>query len=242
MWSTHSNLGPFLAKRFFELGEYAQEGMVRALGMTRSTRPNASTSTDENGDKRSSSSSFELRSPVTNSVRRESGVLGLEEDRGSSIDSGSKSKEEPKQHDEIPSGSKFPERARSNSSAGLQQLDTALPVVCEALVLIAQCMVTISLEAEEESNRRVDEKYRKNKLAKRQTTSETRTLSGVEGDYREYLARGMTSPRDAEDAETVVGKDDASNATDKAAEWVNMKEYFNRKRWESIGIVESLIG
>ena len=49
------------------------------------------------------------------------------------------------------------ESSSSSSSPGMtvfpQELDVMLPKVCEALVLITQCIVTIALEAEEQQTR-----------------------------------------------------------------------------------------
>ncbi|RXW23893.1 hypothetical protein EST38_g1948 [Candolleomyces aberdarensis] len=91
---THVSLGPFLAKRFFTLSNYAQTAMQRALG-------NAKASQQSN--KGTDAPSF---SP--------------------SSDSGSHSQSEPP-----------------------AELDVMLPKVCEALVLVTQCVTTIALEAEE---------------------------------------------------------------------------------------------
>ncbi|KAF9531749.1 spinocerebellar ataxia type 10 protein domain-containing protein [Crepidotus variabilis] len=249
MWSAHINLGPFLAKRFFELSEYAQESMMRALGMTRGNRPTVSKEQrgkDESNDgRRYSLSSSGLYSPLNSPTRSGMFDPDFEEEQGPS-----NLKSTPVQDSRRPSvsstGSSSSGRARSNSNTGLQQLDTALPTVCEALVLITQCIVTISLEAEEEATRRSEEKYRQERMNKRAAESETRTLNGLAGDYREYLERGITSPRGEGDERTLAGKEADTNTQadekkEKEQEWVNMKEYFNRKRWEGVGVIESLI-
>ncbi|KAJ2934873.1 hypothetical protein H1R20_g2233, partial [Candolleomyces eurysporus] len=91
---THVSLGPFLAKRFFTLSNYAQTAMQKALGNGKASQPS---------NKSTDAPSF---SPSS----------GL----------GSHSQSEPP-----------------------AELDAMLPNVCEALVLVTQCVTTIALEAEE---------------------------------------------------------------------------------------------
>lgn len=91
---THVSLGPFLAKRFFTLSNYAQIAMQRALGNPKAaSQTSLPTSTAKNGNGEPSASS---------------------------------SKYEP-----------------------AAELDVMLPKVCEALVLVTQCITTIALDAEE---------------------------------------------------------------------------------------------
>jgi len=75
---------------------------------------------------------------------------------------------------------------RSKSST-LQQVNIMLPNICEALVLVTQCIVTVSLEAEEQQIR----------------------LENGESTYANYT---------------------------------DVKRYFNRKKYQESGLVESLIG
>ncbi|KAJ2919512.1 hypothetical protein MD484_g885, partial [Candolleomyces efflorescens] len=89
---THVSLGPFLAKRFFTLSNYAQTSMQKALG---------------NGKASPSSSK---------------GIGG--------------------------SSSPAPNLG-PHTTEPPAELDVMLPKVCEALVLVTQCVTTIALEAEE---------------------------------------------------------------------------------------------
>jgi len=76
--------------------------------------------------------------------------------------------------------------ARDKSSA-LRQINMMLPKVCEALVLVTQCIVTVCLEAEEQQIR----------------------LENGKSTYDSYT---------------------------------DVKKYFNRKKYQESGLVESLIG
>ncbi|TFK18978.1 hypothetical protein FA15DRAFT_674855 [Coprinopsis marcescibilis] len=89
---THVALGPFLAKRFFTLSNYAQKAMQRSL----TGRP--------------------AESPSSQSSK--------------------------------------PEDANTEP---LSELDVMLPKVCEALVLVTQCVTTIALEAEEYKGRQFED-------------------------------------------------------------------------------------
>lgn len=86
---THVSLGPFLAKRFFTLSNYAQTAMQKTLGSVK-----ASHSSSKGTDAASSPGSHSQSEPPA-------------------------------------------------------ELDVMLPRVCEALVLVTQCVTTIALEAEE---------------------------------------------------------------------------------------------
>lgn len=97
---THVSLGPFLAKRFFTLSNYAQGAMQRALGNPK----------------------LQSTAPAVNKAS----------DSGHAFSS-SVSQEPP------------------------SELDVMLPKVCEAMVLVTQCITTIALEAEEHQGKQFDE-------------------------------------------------------------------------------------
>lgn len=79
------------------------------------------------------------------------------------------------------------EQTSAASSPFPQELDVMLPKVCEALVLVAQCIVTVALEAEEQQAR----------------------INEGSSTYTSFT---------------------------------NMKNYYVQKRYEGVGLVESLIG
>lgn len=89
--------------------------------------------------------------------------------------------------DSVSSGSESSRSELRDKSSALQEINLMLPKICEALVLVAQCIVTVSLEAEEQQIR---------------------------------LENGKSTPE---------------NYTD-------VKKYFNRKKYQESGLVESLIG
>ncbi|KAG2011693.1 hypothetical protein CC2G_011781 [Coprinopsis cinerea AmutBmut pab1-1] len=100
---THVALGPFLAKRFFTLSNYAQKAMQRSLESSKSKKPSAPSGKSHSKD---------------------------DEAAGSS--------------------------SSSATAEPLSELDVMLPKVCEALVLVTQCITTISLEAEEHKGRQFE--------------------------------------------------------------------------------------
>jgi len=126
---THESLGSFLAKRFFTLSEYAQEAIHRSLGMTPTPKPAPK-------PKRQRSASVAGRSSSDSSVSSSAGH---------------------RRHVSVSSSSTTTSAKGSVSSAvslpPLNELDVMLPKVCEALVLITQCIITTCLEAEEQQIR-----------------------------------------------------------------------------------------
>ena len=130
----HESLGTFLLRRFFSLSSYSQQSIARALG----TQPTTT--------KRKASTSSELMERASiQSIARAPGAQPTTTKRKTSISS------EPMERASIRSE---PLSASSSStvfpSLPPAELDAQLPKVCEALVLITQCIVTISLEAEEQ--------------------------------------------------------------------------------------------
>ncbi|KAJ3517733.1 hypothetical protein NLJ89_g323 [Agrocybe chaxingu] len=110
---THESLGPFLAKRFFSLSEYAQAAIHRALGMD--PTPRTTNRSDESATTSGSSDSISSSGPLSAASS---------------------------------SASTTPD-----SPPPPKELDVMLPKVCEALVLLTQCIITICLEAEEQQMR-----------------------------------------------------------------------------------------
>jgi ataxin-10 len=126
----HESLGTFLLRRFFSLSSYSQQSIAHALG----TQPTTT--------KRKASNSSELmeRASIQSIARQPTTTK-----RKTSTSS------EPMERASIRSE---PLSASSSSTVfpalPPAELDAQLPKVCEALVLITQCIVTISLEAEEQ--------------------------------------------------------------------------------------------
>jgi len=124
---THESLGSFLARRFFTLSEYAQAAIHKSLGMTPAPKPNSKAKQEEETISRTSTESWSSSSHPR---------------KGSTSSSES-----------LAEGSSIAPTSLLAAMASLQELDVMLPKVCEALVLITQCIITTCLEAEEQQAR-----------------------------------------------------------------------------------------